>query len=257
MVKKHGQTVMTVKHVSKKKTSHKKRPSLSVKNRIVKKKDIIPPVNGFRIITLGGFEQIGQNMSAIEIGDDIIIIDAGFQFREEDTPGIDFILPNTKYLEERKDKIKGLIVTHGHLDHIGGLPYILKRIGNPPIYCRSFTNLMIRKRHEEFPDSPKLDINVVETTDSATLGNLKVKFFGLTHTIPDSMGVIIETPFGNIINQADFKLDHKNGEISDEEKKEYDRVAKEKILLLMADSTNVENTGFSTPEWTGRLSIMV
>ena len=202
-----------------------------------------------RIITIGGFEAIGKNMSAIEIGDDIIVIDCGFTFKDENTPGIDYIIPNTKYLEDRKDKIRGVVITHGHLDHIGGIPYVFPRIGNPPIYCRSFTGLMIKKRQEEFKRNEKLDINVVETSDRIKLGDQYVRFFGITHTIPDSMGIIVETPHGNIINQADFKLDHVDGEVSEEEKQVYGQLGKENNLLMMADSTNVENEGFSTPEW--------
>ncbi|MDO8590367.1 MAG: MBL fold metallo-hydrolase, partial [bacterium] len=102
--------------------------------------------DSIRIIPLGGVEQIGQNMSMVEFGNDIIVIDAGFQFKEDDTPGIDFILPNTKYLEERKNKIRALIITHGHLDHIGGIPYLMDRIGNPPLYTRALTSMMIKKR---------------------------------------------------------------------------------------------------------------
>ena len=142
-----------------------------------------------RVITLGGFEGIGKNMSAIEIGDDIIIVDCGFQFRDEDTPGIDYIIPNTKYLEDRKDKIRGVIITHGHLDHTGGIPYVFPRIGNPPIYCRSFTRLMILKRQEEFKHLESLNINVVDTSDRVKMGEQYVRFYSISHTIPDSMGV--------------------------------------------------------------------
>src|SRR3989344_2563919 len=98
--------------------------------------------DNIRIIPLGGVEEIGKNMTAIEIGDDIIVMDAGFQFRDEDTPGVDYILPNTKYLEERQEKIRAVLITHGHLDHIGGIPYIMNRIGNPPLYSRALTTVM-------------------------------------------------------------------------------------------------------------------
>lgn len=188
-------------------------------------------------------------MCAIEIGDDIIVIDAGFEFSNEDAPGVDYVLPNTGYLEERKDKIRGLVITHGHLDHIGGIPYVMPRIGNPPIYCRSFTEYMIKKRQEEFPHQEPLDIRVVETEDTLKLGDQTVRFFGITHTIPDSMGIIVDTPYGQIVNQADFKLDHEDGVVSQEEEEEYSRVAEKDTLVLMADSTNIENAGFSTPEW--------
>src|SRR6185369_8811498 len=101
----------------------------------------IPPLEAgnIRIIPLGGVEEIGRNMTAIEYGNDIFIVDCGFQFREDDTPGIDYILPNTGYLEERRDRIRGMLITHGHLDHIGGIPYIMDRIGNPTIYTRKLT----------------------------------------------------------------------------------------------------------------------
>lgn len=153
-----------------------------------------------RVIHLGGVEEIGRNMSMVEYKDTILIVDCGVQFTETNTPGIDFILPNTRYLEENKHKIKGVLVTHGHLDHIGSVPYIMPRIGNPQIYARLFTSLMIKKRQEEFPHLAPLTINVVERGDTVTLGDLKVRFFGVTHAIPDSMGIIIETPYGDIVH---------------------------------------------------------
>ena len=211
--------------------------------------DIIPPAGeNIRIIPLGGVEEIGKNMTIIEYKDDIVIIDMGFQFKDDDTPGVDYILPNTKYLEDRKDKIRGVIITHGHLDHIGGIPYIMDRIGNPPIYTRALTSIMIKKRQEEFIHLPQLDIRVVEKEDGIRLGNLKVRFFSVTHTIPDSMGIIIDTPYGALVTPGDIKLDHEDGVPTDAEEKEYSRFEHEKVLFLMMDSTNVDNPGFSTPE---------
>ncbi|PIP73292.1 MAG: ribonuclease J [Candidatus Lloydbacteria bacterium CG22_combo_CG10-13_8_21_14_all_47_15] len=201
-----------------------------------------------RIIPLGGVEEIGKNMTAIQFGEDIIVVDAGFQFREEDTPGIDYILPNTKYLEERKANVRALVVTHGHLDHIGAIPYLMEKLGNPPIYSRNLTTIMIKKRQEEFPHMPELNIQVVEKSDRVKLGNLSVSFFAVTHTIPDAMGVIIKTPYGNIVHTGDLKLDHTNGIPTDAEEEEFSIFTKEPTLLLMADSTNVERPGFSIPE---------
>ncbi len=218
-----------------------------------KVEDSIPPFesDSVRIIPLGGVEEIGKNMTAIEYGDDIIVIDIGFQFKDENTPGIDYILPNTKYLEERKDKVKAVIITHGHLDHIGGIPYVMPRIGNPPIYTRMLTSVMVKKRQEEFPHLEALDIKVVEKNETITIGKLKINFFAVTHTIPDAMGVIIDTPYGSIVHTGDLKLDHIDGIPTEDEEAEYDRVFKNrKVLLLMADSTNVENPGFSIPEKT-------
>lgn len=212
--------------------------------------DTIPPIRPetIRIVPLGGVEEVGKNMTAIETMDDIIVIDCGIQFKEEETPGIDYILPNTKYLEKRKEKIRAVIITHGHLDHIGGIPYIAPRIGNPAIYTRNLTMLMIKKRQEEFPHLPPLDLRVVETEDTIALGNLKVRFFSVTHTIPDSMGVIIETPYGNVVHTGDLKLDHVEGVPTEKEEEQFKQFKHKETLLLMADSTNVERPGFSIPE---------
>lgn len=217
---------------------------------IRKADDRIPPLKDgdLRIIPLGGVEEIGKNMTLVEYKDNIIVIDAGFQFKEDDTPGIDYILPNTKYLEERKNKIKAVIITHGHLDHIGGIPYIMDRIGNPPLYSRALTTVMIKKRQEEFPHLPPLNIKVVEKEDQIKIGEFSVRFFSVSHTIPDSMGVIIDTPFGSIVNPGDIKLDHVDNVPTEKEQKEYSKFEKENVLMLMMDSTNVDNPGFSTPE---------
>ena len=211
----------------------------------------IPPVGeNIRIIPLGGVEEIGMNMSLIEIGNDIIIMDAGFKFKDTDTPGIDYILPNTKYLEERKDKIRAIIITHGHLDHIGGLPFIMDRIGNPPLYTRNLTSLMIKKRQSEFPHLPPVDYKIVERDrESLKLGDMSIRFFGVNHSIPDSMGVIIDTPYGVIVNPGDFKLDHREGVVTPEEEKNYDLFDGKNVLLFMGESTNIENPGFSTPDY--------
>jgi len=210
----------------------------------------IPPLEAgnIRIVPLGGVEEIGRNMTAVEMGDDIIIIDCGFQFREDDTPGIDYILPNTKYLEERREKIRGLFITHGHLDHIGGIPYIIDRIGYPPIYTRRLTSVMIRKRQEEFPHLKPLDIHEVE--DTVRVGDIRVKFFEVSHTIPDSMGIIVETPYGLMVFTGDLRLDHIDGIPSQKEEEEFAYFKDKKVLFLAADSTNVEKPGFSLPEKT-------
>jgi ribonuclease J len=231
--------------------------------------DKIPPLaaDSIRIVPMGGVEEIGRNCTAIEFGNDIIVIDVGFQFKGEDTPGIDYILPNTKYVEERREKIRAVIITHGHLDHTGAIPYIMPRIGNPPIYTRLLTSVLIKKRQEEFPSLPKLDMHLVEQSSTVTLGKLKVKFFSVTHTIPDAMGVIIETPYGSIVHTGDLKMDHIGGIAVPEEDAEYDRAfpsyaprelgasegkqpmpSPTNVLILMADSTNVEIPGFSIPE---------
>ncbi|HCC06301.1 TPA: ribonuclease J [Candidatus Nomurabacteria bacterium] len=209
--------------------------------------DHIPPLKDgdIRVIHFGGVEEIGRNMSMIEYKDSIVVVDCGVQFTETHTPGIDFILPNAKYLEENRHKIKGVMITHGHLDHIGAIPYIMPRIGNPQIYARLFTSLMIKKRQEEFPHLAPLTINVIEKEDMLTFGELKVRFFGVSHAIPDAMGIIVETPLGDIVHTGDLRLDHDNDIPTDTEVERYKIFENKNVLLLMADSTNCENPGFS------------
>ena len=204
-----------------------------------------------RIIPLGGVEEVGRNMTAIEIGatGDILVFDAGFQFVSEDTsPGVDYILPNTKYLEKNASRVKGVIITHGHLDHIGGIPFILPRFGTPPIYTQKLTSIMIERRQEEYPDVPKSEMVVVEVGQSVVIGSTRVKFFPVTHSIPDSMGCSIETPQGNVVITGDLKLDHDDGIPTEREQKTWGDLAKDKNIFFIADSTNAEKDGFSIPE---------
>ncbi|MEY4747166.1 MAG: ribonuclease j1, ribonuclease [Candidatus Parcubacteria bacterium] len=207
-----------------------------------------PSEKTVRIIPLGGVEEIGRNMTAVEVGNDIFILDCGFQFSEDETPGVDYILPNTGYLEERREKIRGLLISHGHLDHIGGIPYIIDRIGNPIIYTRKLTGKMIQKRQEEFASAQPVQIREVEKDEAIKLGAATIRFFGVTHTVPDSMGIIIETPWGDVVFTGDIKLNHENGEPSEEEKREFGIFKERKVLALLMDSTNVWQPGFSIPE---------
>ena len=210
----------------------------------------VPPIaeDVVRIIPLGGVEEIGRNMTAIEVGNDIFILDCGFQFSEDETPGVDYILPNTGYLEEHRNKIRGLLISHGHLDHIGGIPYVIDRIGNPVIYTRRLTGRMIQKRQEEFAQTQPVQIREVEKDEVLKLGSHTVRFFGVTHTVPDSMGIIIETAWGDVVFTGDIKLNHEGGDPSDEEKREFGIFKERNVLALLMDSTNVWQPGFSIPE---------
>jgi ribonuclease J len=209
------------------------------------------PANAVRIIPLGGVEEIGRNMTAIEVGNDIYVLDAGFSFgAEHDTPGIDYVLPNTGYLEANRSKIRGLLISHGHLDHIGGIPYIIDKIGNPTIYTRKLTGKMIQKRQEEFAQTIPVQIREVEKDETVRLGDHTIRFFGVTHTVPDSMGIIIETPWGDVVFTGDIKLSHENGSPSAEEEKEFSIFKNRTVLALLMDSTNVGQPGWSIPEST-------
>ncbi len=203
-----------------------------------------------RIIPLGGVEEIGKNMTLVEIGNDIIVIDMGFQFTsEEETPGVDYILPDTTYLERNKHKIRAVVITHGHYDHIGGIPYIINKLGNPPIYTRLFASGIIKKRQDEFPYLPPLKIQIIEKDGKIKAGNLVVRFYRVTHTIPDSMGVIIETPYGNVNFTGDLKIDHKDTVPLDYEMETFTKLSKENNLVLLSDSTNVDKPGWSFSEY--------
>ncbi|MDE1919409.1 MAG: ribonuclease J [Patescibacteria group bacterium] len=200
---------------------------------------------------MGGVEEVGRNMTAVEVGatGDILVFDAGFQFVSEDTsPGVDYILPNTKYLEKNAARVKGVIITHGHLDHIGGIPFTLPRFGTPPIYTQNLTSIMIQRRQEEYPDVPKSEMITVEVGQSVTIGSTRVKFFPVTHSIPDSMGVSVETPQGNVVITGDLKLDHDDGIPSEREVNTWGTIGKDKNIFFIADSTNAEKDGFSIPE---------
>lgn len=214
--------------------------------------DVIPSQadDAVRVIPLGGVEEIGKNMTVVEYRGDIIVIDAGIQFTDDDTPGIDYILPNIKYLEERKDRIKALVITHGHLDHIGGIPYLITRLGNPPIYTREFGALLIKKRQEEFPHLAPLDLRIVSADDkSIPIGeHLKVRFFGLTHSIPDSTGIIIETPYGDIVNTGDVRVENEQGVVAPKEIEYYKMFKDRKVMLFTMDSTGIDKPGFSPSE---------
>lgn len=219
----------------------------------IQKDDIIPPLapGDVRVIVIGGVESIGTvNMTAVEYNDQIVVIDAGLGFSNEDTPGIDMMVPNTKYLEERKHMIKALVITHGHLDHIGSIPFIIESLGNPPLYTREFGAMIIKKRQEEYPHLPELDIKIAEKDDGAlpVSEDLKVKFFGLTHSIPDSTGVIIETPYGDIVSTGDVRVENDDGVPTDEEYEQYKLFQNRNVLLMTLDSTGIDKPGWTISE---------
>lgn len=211
---------------------------------------IPPPAPGvLRVVPLGGTEEIGKNMTVLEYGDEIIVIDAGFQFSEAETPGIDFILPDVTYLRERKDKVKALFITHGHYDHIGAIPYLIEDMGNPPIYSREFGSLIIQKRQLEFPDVAPLDIRTVRGTETIKIGtHFSISFFPISHAIPDSMGLLIETPVGTVAFVEDVRVDHIDGKPTAIEHEHYGFFKDKNIVLFTLDSTSVEKPGFSMPE---------
>lgn len=194
-----------------------------------------------RVIPVGGNEEVGRNMTIIEYGKDILIIDLGLQFPEEDMPGIDYIIPNIEYLKGKEDKIVGVIITHAHYDHIGGIPHIIPKIGNPAIYGTNLTLAIIKRRQEEY--NFKLDLNEITNDTKMTLGSFKLEFFGVSHNIPASLGVVIHTPEGIVIHTGDFKIDERSDIAGHTEMDKLAEISKLKPLLLMSDSTNASQIG--------------
>lgn len=205
-------------------------------------------IDGTKLVPLGGLEEIGRNMSFIEHKDEIVIIDMGIQFPEDETPGIDFIIPNIECLIPKKANIRGIVLTHAHFDHVGAIPYLIGRLGNPTIYTTKLTKGLIEKRQEEFVNAPKLNIVVIGNGDKAKIGKyLDLEFFGVDHTIPDTVGVVVKTPDGNIVHFADFRLDYNE---ADEPQRldEFKRIGELGIHTFMVDSTNAEKSGHSLSE---------
>lgn len=200
-----------------------------------------------RIISLGGLNEIGKNLTVLEYADDIIIIDCGLGFPDEDMPGIDLVIPDVSYLEANRDKIRGMVLTHGHEDHIGAIPYILRQI-NPPIYGTRLTLGIIKNKLEEhiLPEEPKL--NCVRAGQTVRLGEFAVEFIHVNHSIADACCLAITTPLGVIVHSGDFKLDVTpiDGDMMNITR--LGEIGKKGVLLLMCESTNAERHGFTPSE---------
>jgi len=193
-----------------------------------------------RIIFLGGLGEVGRNMMLLEYQRKILIIDMGFRMPEEDMPGIDYIIPNISYLKGKEKNILGIVFTHGHYDHIGAVPYLIEKLGNPIIYASPLTRGIILKRQEDFPFQPKLEINKVRDGSKIKLGPFKIDFFRQNHNISDNLGLFIETPIGNILHTSDFKFDPSPVNDLPTDFQKLREIGKRKILLLLSDSTGAE-----------------
>ncbi len=201
-----------------------------------------------KIIPLGGFEEVGKNCLALEYGRDIMVIDMGFDFPGPNLPGIDYVLPDTTYLEENRGKIRGVVITHGHLDHIGGLSYLLDRIDNPPIFATTLTLGFIQDRLSEARMKNKAKLNTIWQNKCFSLGIFKITPFYVVHNIPDSVGLAIETPLGTIIHTGDFKIDNDPVDQKPLERNRIKNLSKKGVLILLSDSTNATIPGYSVPE---------
>lgn len=205
--------------------------------------------NNLRIMVLGGLEEVGRNMTVMECNKEIIIIDMGLQFPEEDMPGIDYIIPNVTYLQDKKDWIKGVIISHGHYDHIGGIPHIMGEIGNPPMFMGKLTAGLVRKRNIEYKSAPTLKIKEIDDSSSIKLGNsFTVEFLRVNHSIPDCFATIVHTPLGTIIHTGDFKIDFTPVNDKPADLNRMAQLGAAGVRLLMADSTDATHPGYQVSE---------
>ena len=200
-----------------------------------------------RVIPLGGLSEIGKNMMVLECQEDIIIIDAGLMFPEEGMLGVDLVIPDISYLLERRDRIKGMLVTHGHEDHIGALPYVLPQL-DVPIYCTQLTQGLISVKLKERKALAKASLNVLPPGGRVTLGCFQIEFFPVCHSIPDAVGLIINTPVGTIVHSGDFKLDFTPVSGNPTDLSRLAQVGREGVLLLLSDSTYAELPGYTPSE---------
>ena len=199
-----------------------------------------------RIIPLGGLGEIGKNMLILE-REDIIIVDAGIMFPEENMPGIDFIIPDISYLVKNRDRVKGIIITHGHEDHIGALPHLLRQL-NVPIYATGLSHALIAVKLKGQRDLRDINLIEVPPDNEIKLGEFKVQFFHVCHSIPDAMGLAIQTPYGLVIHTGDFKIDHTPADGKPTDLTKLANLASKGVLLLLSDSTYAEVPGYTQSE---------
>ena len=200
-----------------------------------------------KVIPLGGLLEIGKNITIFEYENEIIIVDCGLAFPTEDMLGVDLVVADTTYLEKNKDKIKGLVLTHGHEDHIGGIPYLLRQV-NVPIYGTRFTLGLLRNKLEEHRLLKSTKMYEVSQGETVNFGKIKVEFIRTSHSIPDAVGFAIYTPIGTVVHTGDFKIDYTP---IDGQKIDFGRLAEigeNGVLMLMSDSTNAERKGFTKSE---------
>jgi ribonuclease J len=203
-----------------------------------------------KLIPLGGLGEIGKNMMVLEYDNDIIIIDAGLMFPEEEMLGIDLVIPDMSYIVERKGKVRGIIITHGHEDHIGALPYLLPQLDNVPVYATKLTNGLIRVKLKERKTREGINLKVLSTGKEISLGKFKVELFPVCHSIPDAAGVIIRTPEGIIVHSGDFKVDHTPVSGKGTDLSRLAQLGAQGVLLLLSDSTYAELPGYTPSERT-------
>jgi ribonuclease J len=203
--------------------------------------------NPIRIIPLGGLGEVGKNMMVVEYGDDIVVIDAGLMFPKQDMHGIDLVLADTTYLQENKHKVRAILITHGHEDHVGGLPFLLRDL-NVPVYAPPLARDLIEVKLKEHTSVGKFDLREAHPGDTFEFGGITAEFFPVCHSIPDACGVALHTDAGIIVHSGDFKIDHTPVSGKPTELHRLAELGKQGVLLLLSDSTYAENAGFTPSE---------
>lgn len=203
--------------------------------------------NKLRIIPLGGLGEVGKNMMVLEYGKNVLIIDAGIMFPENDMLGVDFIIPDFNYLLDKKEMVRGIILTHGHEDHVGALPYVIQQI-KAPIYATKLTRGLAEVKLKESHLLDEVELNTIQAGDSITLGPFRIEFFHVCHSIPDGVGLAIETPVGLVVHSGDFKFDFTPVDGKPTDFAKLAELGGRGVLVLMSDSTNAERTGVTPSE---------
>lgn len=239
--------ILTDENLAQKKDKPKKDYVRKKKTTKRKKEETIFKKEKLKIIPLGGILEIGKNITVFEYKNDIILVDCGLGFPEDDMLGIDLVIPDITYLEKNKDKIRGLVITHGHEDHIGGIPYLLKQI-NIPIYATKFTAGLIENKLDEHKLLRSTKMKVVHPGQTITLGGMKVEFIRTTHSIPDACSLAIHTPVGVVVHTGDFKIDYTPIDGENIDLGRFAALGNKGVLALMSDSTNAERKGYTMSE---------
>ena len=205
-------------------------------------------IENIRLIPLGGLGEVGKNMMVVEYGDDIIIIDSGLMFPDDEMFGVDLVIPDTSYLNDKKQRIQGIFITHGHEDHIGSLAYVLPMLDFPPIYATRLTQGLISVKLKEHKLLDKTSINVVTPGDQVALGECLVEIIRVNHSVPDAVALAIHTPIGTIVHTGDYKFDHTPTDGQPADFGTLARIGNQGVLVMMGDSTRVESPGYTPSE---------
>ncbi|MEK7528867.1 MAG: ribonuclease J [Patescibacteria group bacterium] len=201
-----------------------------------------------RCVPLGGLDEVGKNMMVFEHANDIVVVDIGFQFPEEDMLGIDYVIPDISYLRGKESRIRGILLTHGHLDHIGAIPYLIEKMGSPPVFGTPLTLGLVKKRLEEFGLDKKVRLHAIDPDKRLTLGSFNCDFFRVNHSIPDGVGIVLRTPVATVVHTGDFKFDYTPVFQAPADYHKIAALGSQSVAALFSDSTNALNPGHTKSE---------